>query len=93
VSIRNDALVFFPKLSISICQHNLVTTSLNDSQVGYWEPAKYTAKLRALKTDKNKLLFKINMEAGHGGASGRYDYLKELAFEYCVMLSMLGIEQ
>ncbi|MGQ9804739.1 MAG: S9 family peptidase [Chlorobiales bacterium] len=70
----------------------LVTTSLNDSQVGYWEPAKYTAKLRALKTDKNKLLFKINMDAGHSGASGRYDYLKELAFEYCMTLSMLGIE-
>ena len=71
----------------------LVTTSLNDSQVGYWEPAKYTAKLRALKTDNNKLLFKINMEVGHSGASGRYDYLKELAFDYCVMLSMLGIEK
>jgi oligopeptidase B len=70
----------------------LVTTSLNDSQVGYWEPAKYTAKLRTLKTDKNKLLFKINMDAGHSGASGRYDYLKELAFEYCMTLSMLGIE-
>ncbi len=71
----------------------LVTTSFNDSQVGYWEPAKYTAKLRALKTDNNILLFKINMDAGHSGASGRYDYLKELAFEYCVMLSMLGIEK
>ncbi len=71
----------------------LVTTSLNDSQVGYWEPAKYTAKLRALKTDNNKLLFKINMDAGHSGASGRYDYLKEVAFEYCVMLAMLGIEK
>lgn len=70
----------------------LVTTSFNDSQVGYWEPAKYTAKLRALKTDNNKLLFKINMNAGHSGASGRYDYLKELAFEYCMILSMLGIE-
>lgn len=70
----------------------LVTTSLNDSQVGYWEPAKYTAKLRTLKTDNNKLLFKINMDAGHSGASGRYDYLKELAFEYCMTLSMLGIE-
>ncbi|MFQ3598891.1 MAG: S9 family peptidase [Chloroherpetonaceae bacterium] len=70
----------------------LVTTSLNDSQVGYWEPAKYTAKLRTLKTDNNKLLFKINMDAGHSGASGRYDYLKELAFEYCMMLSMLGFE-
>ncbi len=71
----------------------LVTTSLNDSQVGYWEPAKYTAKLRALKTDNNKLFFKINMSAGHSGASGRYDYLKELAFEYCIMLAMLGIEK
>ncbi|MCS6990160.1 MAG: prolyl oligopeptidase family serine peptidase, partial [Chloroherpetonaceae bacterium] len=71
----------------------LVTTSLNDSQVGYWEPAKYVAKLRALKTDSNLLLLKINMDAGHSGASGRYDYLKELAFEYAVMLSMLGIER
>ncbi len=71
----------------------LVTTSLNDSQVGYWEPTKYTAKLRALKTDKNILLFKINMNAGHSGASGRYDYLKELAFEYCITLAMLGIEK
>lgn len=71
----------------------LVTTSLNDSQVGYWEPAKYVAKLRALKTDSNLLLLKINMDAGHSGASGRYDYLKELAFECAVMLSMLGIEQ
>lgn len=67
----------------------LVRTSLNDSQVMYWEPAKYVAKLRAKKTDDNPLLFKINMEAGHGGASGRYDYLKETALDYAFILSRL----
>jgi oligopeptidase B len=65
----------------------LVRTSLNDSQVMYWEPAKYVAKLRALKTDDNPLLFQINMEAGHGGASGRYDYLKETALDYAFILA------
>jgi oligopeptidase B len=69
----------------------LVTTSLNDSQVMYWEPAKYVAKLRTLKTDKNPLLLKTNMAAGHGGASGRFDRLKEIAFEYAFMMSQLGI--
>ncbi len=69
----------------------LVTTSLNDSQVMYWEPAKYVARLRTLKTDKNPLLLKINMGAGHGGASGRYDRLKEQAFEYAWLLSQVGI--
>jgi oligopeptidase B len=70
----------------------LVTTSFNDSQVMYWEPAKYVAKLRTLKTDKNPLLLKIKMEpAGHGGASGRYDRLKDTAFEYAWMLSQVGI--
>lgn len=69
----------------------LVTTSLNDSQVMYWEPAKYVAKLRALKTDKNPLLLKCNMGAGHGGASGRYDALKETAFEYTWLLNQVGI--
>lgn len=67
----------------------LVRTSLNDSQVMYWEPAKYVAKLRAHKTDDNPLLFRINMEAGHGGASGRYDYLKETAFDYAFILTQL----
>jgi len=67
----------------------LVRTSLNDSQVMYWEPAKYVAKLRAHKTDENPLLFKINMDAGHGGASGRYDYLKETALDYAFILSEL----
>jgi len=69
----------------------LVTTSLNDSQVMYWEPAKYVAKLRTLKTDSNALLFKINMGAGHGGASGRYDYLREIALDYSYLLTQLGI--
>lgn len=67
----------------------LVRTSLNDSQVMYWEPAKYVAKLRATKTDSNVLLFEINMDAGHGGSSGRYDYLKETAFDYAFLLSQL----
>ena len=69
----------------------LVKTSLNDSQVMYWEPAKYVAKLRALKTDANLLLLKINMGAGHGGASGRYDYLREIALDYAFLLTQLGI--
>jgi oligopeptidase B len=69
----------------------LVKTGLNDSQVMYWEPAKYVAKLRTLKLDKNPLLFKINMGAGHGGASGRYDYLREIALDYAFLLTQLGI--
>lgn len=71
----------------------LVTTSLNDSQVMYWEPVKYVAKLRAHKTDTNPLLLKINMAAGHGGASGRYEAIKEDAFILAWMLSQWGIEQ
>jgi len=69
----------------------LVKTSLNDSQVMYWEPAKYVAKLRTLKTDSHPLLLVTNMEAGHGGASGRYDYLKEIAFDYAFLLRELGL--
>jgi oligopeptidase B len=68
----------------------LIRTSLYDSQVMYWEPAKYTAKLRRLKTDENPLLLHTNMSAGHGGASGRYDYLKEIAFDYAFMIRQLG---
>ena len=67
----------------------LVKTSLNDSQVMYWEPAKYVAKLRTLKQNATPLLLHINMEAGHGGASGRYDYLKEIAFDYAFLLTEL----
>jgi oligopeptidase B len=69
----------------------LVETSLNDSQVMYWEPAKYVAKLRTLKADRNPLLLKTIMEAGHGGASGRYDALKELAFTYAFVLDQVGL--
>jgi oligopeptidase B len=69
----------------------LVETSLNDSQVMYWEPAKYVAKLRATKADTRPLLLKVNLEAGHGGASGRYDYLREIAFTYAFILWQLGL--
>jgi oligopeptidase B len=69
----------------------LVTTSLNDSQVGYWEPAKWVAKLRALKTDSNPLYIKINMAGGHGGSSGRYDVLRERAFRYAFILDAVGM--
>lgn len=71
----------------------LVKTSFNDSQVMYWEPAKYTAKLRALKTDHHVLLLKTNMAAGHGGASGRYDRFHEIAFDYAFILTQLGVSQ
>jgi len=71
----------------------LVKTAWNDSQVMYWEAAKYVAKLRAMKTDGNVLLLKTNMGAGHGGASGRYDYLREIALDYAFVLRELGIEQ
>lgn len=70
----------------------LVKTSLNDSQVMYWEPAKYVAKLRTLKQNDAPLLLHINMDAGHGGASGRYDYLKEIALDYAFLLKELGVE-
>ena len=70
----------------------LVKTSLNDSQVMYWEPAKYVARLRTLKQNETPLLLHINMEAGHGGASGRYDYLKEIAFDYAFLITQLDAE-
>ncbi len=72
----------------------LVESSLNDSQVMYWEPAKYVAKLRATKTDSHPLLLKMNLQpAGHNGKSGRYDALRDTAFEYAFVLTQLGIEQ
>ncbi len=70
----------------------LVKTSLNDSQVMYWEPAKYVAKLRTLKQDDHVLLLHTNMAAGHGGASGRYEYLEEIAFDYAFLLRVLEVE-
>jgi oligopeptidase B len=70
----------------------LVRTSINDSQVMYWEPAKYVARLRTMKTDSNLLLFKIKLEpGGHGGASGRYDRLRDNAFDYAFILGQFGI--
>jgi oligopeptidase B len=69
----------------------LVRTSLNDSQVMYWEPAKYVARLRTLKTDTHPLVFRTNMGAGHSGASGRYDFLREVAFKYAFVLDRLGL--
>lgn len=68
----------------------LIRTSFNDSQVMYWEPAKYVAKLRTLKTDSRPLLLKTNMSAGHGGASGRYDRLREVALDYAFVLWQTG---
>ena len=69
----------------------LITTGLHDSQVQYWEPAKWVAKLREIKTDDNILLFHTNMDAGHGGASGRFEALKEVAEEYAFLLDLEGI--
>jgi len=71
----------------------LVKTSLHDSQVMYWEPAKYVAKLRTLKTDGHALLLVTNMQAGHGGSSGRYDYLKEIALDYAFLMRELGLRK
>jgi len=71
----------------------LVTTGLHDSQVQYWEPAKWVAKLRDSKTDTNILLFHINMDAGHGGVSGRFEALKEVAEEYAFLLDLQGITE
>jgi oligopeptidase B len=73
--------------------HLLVTTGLHDSQVQYWEPAKWVAKLRATKTDDHRLLLKTDFEAGHGGASGRYDRYRERAFEYAFLLDLCGISE
>ena len=71
----------------------LVTTGLHDSQVQYWEPVKWVAKLRAMKTDCNPLLLKIFMDFGHFGASGRFEYIKETALEYAFMFDLLGIRE
>jgi oligopeptidase B len=71
----------------------LVRTSFDDSQVMYWEPAKFVAKLRTMKTDNNPLVFYTNMHGGHGGSSGRYDRFREIAFDYAFMLQQLGVAE
>ena len=72
--------------------HMYVSTGLHDSQVQYWEPAKWVAKLRVLKTDNNQLYLDTNMDAGHGGASGRFEAIKEIAKEYSFLLDLEEIK-
>ena len=81
--------VIFP----SMVMVQLVTMGLHDSQVQYWEPAKWVAKLRELKTDTNILIMHTNMDAGHGGASGRFESLKEIAMDYAFLLDLEGIKE
>jgi oligopeptidase B len=71
----------------------LVTTGYHDSQVQYWEPAKWVAKLRDLKTDDNVLIFDCDMESGHGGASGRFKQYERTALQYAFMLDLVGITE
>ena len=73
--------------------HMLITAGLYDSQVQYWEPAKWAAKLRELKTDRNRLLLKTNMEAGHGGSSGRFRRHRETALSYVFLLDIAGVRE
>ncbi|MEP7354573.1 MAG: prolyl oligopeptidase family serine peptidase, partial [Acidobacteriota bacterium] len=79
----------YENVQVQAYPHILITTGLNDPRVAYWEPAKWVAKLRAMKTDDHLLLLKIDMGAGHFGASGRYEHLKETAFNYSFLIKML----
>ena len=69
----------------------LVTSGINDPRVAYWEPAKWVARLRARKTDANPLLLRMEMGSGHGGASGRYERIREQAFRYAFILREMGL--
>jgi oligopeptidase B len=80
----------YDNLRAAAYPHILITTGMNDPRVAYWEPAKFTAKLRELKTDENLVLLKTDFNAGHAGASGRYDFLKEVAFDYAFLIDRLG---
>ena len=81
----------YDNVSAQAYPHMLVTTGLHDSQVQYWEPAKWVARLRELKTSTARLFMYTNMGAGHGGASGRFNSLKETAREYAFLLDLEGI--
>ena len=82
----------YDNIRVNAYPHMLITTGLNDPRVAYWEPAKFTAKLREFKTDTNRLLLKTNYDAGHAGASGRYDFLKEIAFDYAFLIDVLQVK-
>lgn len=71
----------------------LITTGLNDPRVAFWEPAKFTAKLRELKTDNNLVIFYVNYSSGHAGASGRFDHIKEIALDYAFLLDRIGVKE
>ena len=81
----------YDNLEAKAYPHILVTAGLNDPRVQYWEPSKWVAKLRTLKTNDTRLVYKIFMGAGHFSSSGRYDYLKDTAFEYAFILDTLGL--
>jgi oligopeptidase B len=82
----------YDNVEAKVYPHILITAGLNDPRVSYWEPAKWTAKLRGIKTDNNRLLLKTNMGAGHFSASGRYEYLREIAFNYAFLVdTLLGV--
>jgi oligopeptidase B len=83
----------YDNVKAQIYPHMLITAGLNDTRVMYWEAAKWTARLRSLKTDNNVLLLKTNMGTGHLGASGRYDYLKDIAFQYAFIFDLFGIKK
>jgi oligopeptidase B len=83
----------YDNLEAKAYPHLLVTTGLNDPRVAYWEPAKWVAKLRTVKTNHNDLFLHTNMGAGHGGASGRFDQLREIALEYAFILEKMGVQK
>ena len=80
----------YDQISAQNYPNMLVTTGLHDSQVQYWEPAKWVAKLREYKTNNNQLFLETNMDTGHGGASGRFEALREVAKEYSFLLDLEG---
>ena len=83
----------YDNLSASRLSRDAGATSFDDSQVMYWEPAKYVAKLRTLKTDQYPLVFYTNMHGGHGGSSGRYDRIHEVAFNWAFLLTQLDVPE